>query len=160
MEHKKTFYGVMDQEHLERIAFEVCECLGHGTNGKAIDILIETAGAETVRATLQDPTKFAGMGVTQFDKLPFEDIQNRTRQKDKDKILETFGINIEWVGWSHLRYNPLLAMIFTRLKYKKIPELIPNTFEDRSAYWKEHYNTKLGKGTIEHYIKSNKLFMQ
>ena len=29
------------------------------------------------------------------------------------------------------------------------------TKEGRAKYWKAHYNTELGKGTVEHYLKAN-----
>lgn len=66
-----------------------------------------------------------------------------------------FGIDIELVEWEHLRYNPLLAMLFTRLKYKLIPELVPKSIEARARYWKMFYNSKAGKGTVEHYLEVN-----
>ncbi len=151
----KTYYGLTDLKQLETIAIQVCECLGGGTNNTAINMLLETAGAETGKGTVIDGTKFAGMGITQFDGMPFQDVIDRTRQKHKDMIIEYFNINIEWVQWEHLRYNPLLAMIFTRLKYKLVPELIPNSLEARARYWKVYYNTEAGKGDVEHYLGMN-----
>ncbi len=151
----KTYYGLINSEQLETIAIKVCKCLGGGKNNQAINMLLETAGAETGRGTIIDDTKFAGMGITQIDGLPFMDIQDRVKQKHKDKIKKYFDINIEWIEWEFIRYNPLLAMIFTRLKYKLIPEEIPKTIEDRAEYWKKFYNTELGKGTIEHYLEMN-----
>jgi len=32
----------------------------------------------------------------------------------------------------------------------------PSTLEGRANYWKTWYNSSLGKGTIKHYIESNK----
>jgi len=146
-------YGlVCDIEH---IAVEVCYCLGNGSNHTADKLLLETAGSETGKGTIADKTRDAGMGITQFDWIGFKDTLDRTRQKDKDKILEYFDINIDWIKWEELRYNPLLAMIFTRLKYKLIPEVIPISKEDRARYWKKYYNTEAGKGTIEHYLEMN-----
>jgi len=141
---------------LKHIAVEVCHCLGNGSNQSAVKLLLETAGVETGKGTVRDNTREAGMGITQFDWIGFKDVLDRTRQKDKDKILRYFDINIDWVKWEELRYNPLLAIIFTRLKYKLIPEAIPNTLKGRAKYWKIHYNTEAGKGDIEHYLEMNK----
>jgi len=140
---------------LKHIAVEVCQCLGNGANQTAVKLLIETAGAETGKGTIKDNTIEAGMGITQFDWIGFKDVLDRTREKDRDKILEYFDIDIDWIKWEDLRYNPLLAMIFTRLKYKLIPEAIPNALEARAKYWKKYYNTEAGKGTPEHYLKMN-----
>ena len=155
----KYFYGLTSHDDLVTFSKRVCDCLGHGKNHSAVDLLIETAGAETVRGTFEDPTKFAGMGLTQFDKMPFQDVKDRTSKANKLKIFNTFGIHLDHVVWEHLRYSPLLALIMTRLKYMLIPEHIPPDFEDRARYWKKHYNTIAGKGTEEHYIYQNMKFM-
>lgn len=148
-------YGLIHEEELEDITIAVCNCLGHGSNANATDLLLETAGAETGRGLVKDNTTLAGMGITQFDKLPFQDVKDRCSSEDKDKLIKFFNIDIELVEWEHLRYNPLLCMIFTRLKYKKIPEAIPTTLEGRANYWKQNYNSLAGKGSVEHYIKAN-----
>lgn len=148
-------YGLVKPSHLKDIAIDVCDCLGNGTNNNAVFLLMETAGAETGKGTIKDESIGAGMGITQFDKMPFYDVKDRCRDSDKQKLKEYFDIDIDLVEWEDLRYNPLLAMIFTRLKYKKIPEPIPRTTETRAYYWKQHYNTKAGKGTYEHYMQAN-----
>jgi hypothetical protein len=145
-------YGLIKKEHLEQIAETVCDVLGHGTNRTAIKLLMETAGAETNRGLTKDTSINAGMGITQIDRLPFKDIKDRCREVDKKALKIYLDIDIDLVEWEHLRYNPLLCMIFTRLKYKKIPDLIPDNAEDRADYWKIHYNTVAGKGTIKHYL--------
>jgi len=150
------YYGLIYQSHLEDIVKEVCKCLGYGGNSNADKLLLETAGAETLKGDIKDPTEYAGMGITQFDKMPFYDVKDRVRESDKEKILKHFDIDLDLVEWEHIRYNPLLSMIFTRLKYKKVPESVPRTIEQRASYWKKYYNTAAGKGTAEHYLKANR----
>ena len=87
--------------------------------------------------------------------MPFGDIQDRVKESDRKKIKIELGIDLDLIGWEHLRYNPLLCVLFTRLKYKKVPEEIPMSLEGRAKYWKKYYNTVAGKGTVEHYIKAN-----
>lgn len=149
-------YGVINSKQLYETAKYVCDILGHGSNGKAVHLLLETAAAETNLGKTKDTTKLGGMGLTQFDKLPFQDIKDRVSMADYMIIKDKMGINLEWVEWEHLRYNPLLAFLFTRLKYKKIPEEIPKTLEGRASYWKRWYNSELGKGTLGHYLEANK----
>lgn len=158
----KTYYGLLNQENLNDIVTKVVDCLGNGANNTAHDLLLETTGAETIRGTFYDATKGAGMGISQFDKMPFYDVKNRISRANKLKVFEYFGIHLDWVEWEDLRYNPLLAMIFTRLKYKLIKEEIPKDLLGRAKYWKKFYNTyhPNAKGTIEHYIESNRKFMQ
>lgn len=150
-----TRYGLINRKQLDEMAYQVCECLGHGVGRYAQNLLIETCGAETHHGRTKDLTKGAGMGIMQIDKLPFHDIKDRVRESDKIKILDYFDIDIDLVAWEHLRYNPLLSLIFARLKYKKIVEVIPDTLEARAMYWKKYYNTIAGKGTLDHYVFSN-----
>lgn len=46
-----------------------------------------------------------------------------------------------------LRY----AIAMCRLHYYRIPEKIPSNIKGQAEYWKEHYNTAKGKGTVEEY---------
>lgn len=150
-------YGVINLTRINEDAQMICDCLGHGKYGTAKDMIIETAIAETGLGQIEDKTVGAGMGLTQFDELPFNDIRDRSI-KSRPKILKDLGVDISLVHWDDLRYNQFLALLFTRLLYKPVNEDIPATIEERAAYWKEHYNTKAGKGTVEHYLEMNRNF--
>lgn len=149
------YYGLCNGMNLEVMAIEVCECLGFGAYDNAHLLLLETAAAETHLGEVDDKSIYAGMGLTQFDKMPFYDVKNRSSYKTKKRVRDYFGIDIELVEWEHLRYNPLLALIFTRMKYILIPAAIPQSIEGRAAYWKKWYNSELGKGTVSHYLQAS-----
>ena len=148
-------YGLKNKEEMLSIIQRVCKVLGNGTNNNADKLLLETAMAETGGGLIEDTTEFAGMGLTQFDKYPFLDLQSRSLG-NRTKILEGLGVDIAKVQWEDLRNNPLLSFIFTRLQYLPFKEVIPTTLEGRAGYWKKYYNTVKGLGTVEHYIKMNK----
>ncbi|WP_026804675.1 hypothetical protein [Aliarcobacter lanthieri] len=150
-------YGYIDKKCIVEKAKKICECLGNGKYETAVEMIIETAVAETGLGKIEDKTVGAGMGLTQFDKLPFEDIKRRN-MKLREKILKELGVDLQLVEWEHLRYNDFLALLFTRLFYLLKGDPIPKTIEERAAYWKLHYNTKLGKGTIEHYLEMNRRY--
>ena len=50
-----------------------------------------------------------------------------------------------------------LQVAFCRLKYRRDKHPIPSwdDIEGQAKYWKRVYNTELGKGTVEHFIKAN-----
>lgn len=148
-------YGLSKGMNLKNMVLDVCLCLGNGSNNTAHLLILETMSAETGQGSIQDKTKYAGMGICQFDRLPFYDVKSRTSIANKNKIYEHFGIDISLVEWEHLRYNPLLSIIFCRLKYILIPSAIPGTIIGRAMYWKRWYNSMKGKGTPEHYIAMN-----
>lgn len=134
----------------------VVDCLGGGEKAKRL--LLETASAETALGKIYDRTVYAGMGICQFDKAPFYRIK-KASQKYRDKILRELGVDIKLVEWEHLRYDAFVSLIFCRLYYLLIPKPIPKTLEGRAKYWKKYYNTYLGKGTPEHYIKMTKRYL-
>ena len=143
-------YGLTENTDIDRIINEVVDCLGGGKYARCL--LREIANAETGMGTIKDTTRGCGMGIVQFDEIGFDDVKDRTRRKHKKAVLNKFNINLNNVEWEDLRYSPLLGFIFCRLKFKLIPDAIPNTMEGRAGYWKKFYNTEAGKGTIKHYM--------
>ena len=150
-------YGFIDDETIVKQAKKICDCIGHGMHGTAMHMIIETAVTETGLGKIEDKTVGAGMGLTQFDELPFKDILKRN-MKSRDKIYKDLKVDIHLVEWDDLRYNNYLALLFTRMFYLLKGDPIPKTIEERAAYWKLHYNTKLGKGTVEHYLEMNRKY--
>lgn len=152
-------YGFIELNHIKEKAEKICDCIGHGLHGVAVEMIIETAIAETGLGAIEDKTKGAGMGLTQFDELPFNDIKNRN-MKLRPKILKELGVDISLVHWDDLRYNDFLSLLFTRLFYRLKGDPIPETIEERAKYWKLHYNTyaPTAKGTVEHYLEMNRKF--
>ena len=57
------------------------------------------------------------------------------------------GGNAEWLPWNW-RYAAAMCRVILRRK----PGAIPADVEGQAAYWKQHYNTPLGAGTVEHYL--------
>lgn len=147
-------YGYMDIEDLKKQARKICEVLGMGVNQVADKMILETMIAETGGGKIEDKTVGAGMGITQFDEFPFDDLKKRSLDK-RDKIYQNLGVDISLVEWDDLRYNPFLGLLFARLQYLPLKESIPVTIEERAAYWKQYYNTPKGKGTVEHYLEMN-----
>lgn len=61
-----------------------------------------------------------------------------------------------------LVYNNLFATGMARLHYLRVPEKLPRDSDipALAAYWKKYYNTRLGKGTEEEFIKNfNRLIL-
>ncbi len=55
-----------------------------------------------------------------------------------------------------LAWNLMYATAIARIHYLRIKEPLPKADDIVSlgCYWKNHYNTHLGKGTVEEYVKS------
>ena len=75
----------------------------------------------------------------------------------KAKILQV--CNLREFTLTALMYNMRLAVIFCRLHYYRCPGKLPNTIEGMAEYWKEHHNTRKGKGTVEEFIFNYKKYV-
>jgi hypothetical protein len=124
-------YGVVHISHIQDTARYICSLFGN--KEAAEKLLLETACAETGLGFITDKSLGAGMGICQFDKMPFYDVKERSL-KYKKQINDLIGVDISLVEWEHLRYNLLLSFLFCRLKYLLIPESIPSTIEGRAEY--------------------------
>jgi len=51
-----------------------------------------------------------------------------------------------------------LQVAFARLQYRRDKFALPSIedIQGQAKYWKRVYNTELGRGTIEHFLKANK----
>ena len=126
-------YGVINPKRIVEDAQIICDCIGHGKYETAKLMIIETAIAETGLGQIEDKTVGAGIGLTQFDEMPFNDVRNRT-MKLKSQIQRDLKIDISLVEWDDLRYNQFLALLFTRLHYWLKGDPIPATIEERAKY--------------------------
>lgn len=148
-------YGLVRPEQASEFVHAVCDVLGHGSNGKAVQMLLETAAQETHLGRYRDPTaNGAGRGLFQCDRIAFIDVQKRARQADVDAVRAAFGFDVRTLEHVQLDSSPLLAAVFCRLFYKLIPDLFPAHLPGRAAYWKRFYNTFDGKGTSEEYMRN------
>ncbi len=145
-------YGFINEEQLFNTVDNVVNTLGGGEPARRL--LLETASAETLMGKAIDTSWNTGIGIMQFDEIGFDDVKQRTPQSKKDLVLKAYGIDIDRVNHTDLRWSPLLSVIFARLKYMLVPSKIPTNIQGRAAYWKRWYNSELGAGTIEHYVNN------
>lgn len=149
------FFGLTRPEQSLQIANDICDVLGHGKNGKAVNLLIETACQETWLGQYKDRHWHKlGVGLNQFDQIGFDDVPARTPVSKINLIVQEFGVDIREVQLRDLAFSPFLSLLFCRLKYMLVPAPIPDTVEGRARYWKEHYNTAAGKGEPQEYINN------
>lgn len=148
-------YGVLSKDDIKKTAEIVVKILGGGEN--AVKLLLETCAAETLMGTYRNKIQYNyGLGLCQFDKIAFLNVQQKTSLTKKELIIKWFNIDIDKVEYRELAYSPLLSMIWCRLYYLLVPSVIPSTLEGRAEYWKKYYNSVLGSGTVEEYIKKSK----
>lgn len=69
--------------------------------------------------------------------------------------------NLQEVEFEELEWNLKLAILFCRLRYFVVPSPLPaaDDIKGLAEYWKNYYNTYLGKGKIEEFIANYKKYV-
>lgn len=150
------YYGLSNKRQIVELAELVCNTLSHGSNKKAVHLLVETCAAETLLGSARDNTVYgAGSSVAQVDSGTFTWLRKKYGKPGTNKynaIYDALNIKLDRVQYKELEYSPLLGLLFARLRYMTVPAAIPDTISERAQYWKTHYNTVEGKGTPDEYL--------
>lgn len=156
-------YGLTNQKHAVDIARTCCNLFTlpvgnpEARDYPALLLLLETAAQETRLGKFPDPNPFgAGIGLCQFDQIGFKDVVERTHPRVKMRVMAAIWVDMDKLQHRDLAFSPLLSFLFCRLFYLLRPGEIPTTIEGRADYWKQWYNTPLGKGHQREYIESAK----
>ena len=154
------YYGLIKQEHLLDYVKEVCNVLGNGKNNNADLLILGTLAQETHLGQYKDHTpNRAGQSIAQFDKMPFYDVVDRTSEKNRKICINEWNIDIKNIEWREIWNTPFLAIVFTRLKYKLVPDNIPYGLDAMAKYYKKWYNSTEGKATPEEFIGNYMLYV-
>tara|TARA_R100001463_G_scaffold42549_1_gene89132 strand:+ start:556 stop:1005 length:450 start_codon:yes stop_codon:yes gene_type:complete len=124
----------------------------------AVSLIIATGNAESGFRHLEQ-IKGPALGFFQMEPATCRDIiENYVIYRPKYKnALMTLGFDeadLEFCLYTNIAVQAAMC----RLHYRRVPKKLPamGDIEAQARYWKTFYNTKLGKGTIEHFIKANK----
>ena len=124
---------------------------------EAVALIYETGNAETGYRNLVQMGGGPAVSFFQLEPATIQDIFNNYveyRQPLLEVLIE-FGLDPMYLEFC-VKTNIAIAICMCRFHYRRVPSAIPKTKEQRAIYWKEHYNTNLGKGTIDHFLKANK----
>ena len=124
----------------------------------ARSLIYNTGKAESGYKTLQQYGGGPALGFFQMEPNTAIDIWDNYvmyRPKYRDKLY-ALGFDEGTLEFCLLS-NVGLQAALCRLHYRRVPSPLPkaDNMEAQAKYWKEFYNTRLGKGTVEHFIKAN-----
>ena len=112
---------------------------------EAVDLLLGTAAVESNFGTYLKQVKGPAVGVFQMEPDTFDWLQG-VFQNRFHYISTTFPSDME--------HDLKLSILMARLRYLVDRQAIPKTLQGQAEYWKRIYNTHLGAGTPEKYIKA------
>tara|TARA_Y100000004_G_scaffold185793_1_gene236505 strand:+ start:502 stop:945 length:444 start_codon:yes stop_codon:yes gene_type:complete len=127
-------------------------------SSEAVDLIYETGNAESHYMALEQTGGGPALGYFQCEPATMYDcIDNYIKYRPKlEEALDSLGFLKDDPEFS-LKTNIAVQVFFCRIKYRRDKDPIPKTMTKRASYWKKVYNTEGGKGTVDHYIKANKL---
>ena len=125
---------------------------------EARDLVFETGMAESGYRALEQMSASEGIGALSFWQIEPKTIDDIWQnyivyRKPLIEMAYSLGYREDEPHFCILT-NIALAVMFTRIYYRRKPGAIPDEIEDRASYWKRHYNCH-GKGTVEHYLHAN-----
>ena len=91
------------------------------------------------------------LGICQMEPATHKDIWENFISYRKDLSERLNGICFD-MSESDMIWNLKYAVTMCRIHYYRKPGAIPLDVEGQAEYWKRHYNTEQGKGTVEEYI--------
>ena len=136
----------------------VVEILGGGQ--AAAQLVYRTGLAESGYATRRQYGDGPARGYWQMEPATHDDIVNNFlayRNELWNKVREASDVRLD-TGFDAetLETNDRYACAMCRVHYMRVPASLPyyGALEAQAEYWKKHYNTPLGKGTVEHFIQA------
>lgn len=133
----------------------------------AVNLLLGTAAQESNFCHYLKQINGVALGVFQIEPLTHEDVYNNYLEYNHDMFRKVFELmsyrtQIE-KGTIHeeLVFNLSYSCAIARLIYYRVSEPLPphDDIEGLAVYWKKHYNTRLGKGTVEEFKKNYKKYI-
>ena len=128
----------------------------------ALHLLLGTIAQESLGAFIDqitgpgDVTLGPGFGLYQMERATHDDLFDnwlRYNQVPEVKVL-AYRSRSPTDPVEQMAGNFWYATAVARCQYRRIPQNLPSAddVEALAAYWKEHWNTHLGKGTIEQWV--------
>lgn len=118
----------------------------------AVRLLLGTAAVESEFGTFLRQQGGPALGAFQIE--PSTHVWLRDKYSARYPLIA--GTEPEQLEWD-LR----LGIIVARLRYRAVPEPLPDADDvrDLGRYWKEYYNTIYGQGTIERFVRKYEEFI-
>lgn len=143
------------KQFLERVIKPTLVFIGHDSKA-AQQLLLGTALTESNLTHISQIPVPIARGFFQVEKPTHDDYWNgylERNQRLRDKVLDL--MNTGMGDFEQVEGNMYYAAALARVHYLRIKEAIPQAgdIEGMARYWKKYYNTHLGKGTVEHFLK-------
>ena len=129
--------------------------------GNSPEATLLVLGTGLAESGYQDIRQWGGgpaLGPWQMEPATHDDIwRNFIAYRDALSSALESAADVSLIGAGQagkMAWNLRYACAMCRIHYLRQPGAVPKTLDEQAAYWKQHYNTPLGKGTVAHYLKA------
>ena len=120
---------------------------------EAEELMLLTVAQESQMGYYLKQVNGPALGIYQIEPATYMDVLRYLRHRPELRnivdSLATSSFDSDELIW-----NLAYATAIARVKYAMIPEAIPLTLEGQARYYKQYYNTLLGKATEDEAIKN------
>lgn len=127
-------------------------------SGNAVELLMGTCAQESALGRYREQIGGGpALGIFQMEPTTFIDIHINVLRFNPLLLKKIMKISeVKSLKPTDLLTNDILAICMTRVHYYRFKEAIPDNLTGWAYYWKKYYNTRVGKGTEEEFIKNYK----
>lgn len=122
----------------------------------AVRLLAGTAAVESAFGTfLRQKADGPALGVFQMEPATEEDIWSNYLAYRPKLSTNVWGLaGVDRPDATHLQLNLIYQILMARIHYLRVKAPIPDTGDPAvlGRYWKDHYNTTMGKGHVAHFV--------
>ena len=123
----------------------------------AVELLLGTAAVESHMGHFIRQIQGPALGIYQIEPATHDDIWTNYIAYRGD-LLDSISkvVNPDRLSDNMLVYNLQYATVMCRIHYLRVPEKLPEVGDifGQASFWKKHYNTKAGKGSVKGYIEA------
>ena len=138
----------------ESIIVPVVEALGGGE--AAVNLIYRTGLAESGYRVTRQQGGGPALGYWQMEPATYDDIWQNflVYRMGLADLVKDFLIGNEIDQLAQLEDNHEFACAMCRVHYMRVSARLPapEDIEGQADYWKAHYNTPTGRGTVQHFI--------
>ena len=148
---------MIDPRHLRLYVVRPVLC-GLGLDNYVADaeeLLMATAAQESGLRYLRQLGAGPARGLWQMEPATHDDIRDNYlahRAPLADRVLEVSAASC--FHFENLTTNLAYACAMARVHYRRVSDPLPaaTSVQELAAYWKQHYNTPAGRGTVDEYL--------
>jgi len=153
----------LDKKQLKDLIETVLNLLGMHSDA-AVNLLLGTAAQESHLGTyIKQIGDGPALGIFQMEPATEKDIwDNYIYFRPETENLVGDIAHVATPDSLHLQGNIIYQTVMARLHYRRKSESFPLADDELglAAYWKNHYNTLKGKGTVEEFVYNYRKYVK